>query len=432
MNYEESLAYIEQLNTRGIALGLERMTMLMDLLGNPQEQIRCIHVAGTNGKGSVCAFMDSVLQQAGLCVGRYTSPTLYAYLERFQINGSYMEEAVFAQLLTQVRAACEIMAQHNQDLPTVFEVETAVAFLYFQQQQCDYVLLETGMGGRLDSTNIIKAPILSVITSVSMDHTALLGDNLRDIAGEKAGIIKPGSAVVIAPQEPEAMEVLLEKCSEYDITPVIADLAQLTCEAWSLQGQVFSYKNRKHISIALLGDYQRINAITAIEALGQLQGLEPSLTDAAIEAGILMARWPGRFELIGQKPLFIVDGAHNPAGAQALADTIKRIPKETYRKCWLLMGVFRDKEYRAIGSIVSDCGDTLICFQPPGDRGLKADILAEAMKAYYTEIVITQAAADAVQYVLEHAAEDDMIVSFGSLSTIQAVQTAANDWGCGK
>ena len=159
MNYEEAMAYIEQLNTKGIALGLERITALLNLLGNPQDELNIIHVAGTNGKGSVCAFMDSALQQAGLRVGRYISPVLYTYLERFQINGIYMQELLFAQLLTKVRDACAQMDALGLELPTVFEVETAIAFLYFKEQHCDYVLLEVGMGGRLDSTNVITQPL---------------------------------------------------------------------------------------------------------------------------------------------------------------------------------------------------------------------------------------------------------------------------------
>ena len=211
MNYEEAISYIEQLNTRGIALGLERITALLELLGNPQDTLRVIHVAGTNGKGSVCAFIDSALRQAGMRVGRYISPALYAYLERFQINGAYMPEEEFAQLLARVREACDNMEEKGLELPTVFEVETAVAFLYFQAAGCDYVLLEVGMGGRLDSTNVIMRPVLSVITSISMDHTGMLGNTLGEIAAEKAGIIKESCPVVLAWQKPEAMNVLLAK-----------------------------------------------------------------------------------------------------------------------------------------------------------------------------------------------------------------------------
>ena len=425
MNYEEALRYIEQLNTKGIALGLERITALLERLGNPQDALRCIHVAGTNGKGSVCAFIDSALQHAGLRVGRYSSPTLYRYLERFQINGLDMEPEIFAQLIDSVRIACVQMEQQGLEVPTVFEVETAIAFLYFKQQACDYVLLEVGMGGRLDSTNVIHHPVLSVITSISMDHTAMLGDTLAQIATEKAGIIKTGCMAVVAPQEAEAMCVLEQVCMRCQVTPVIVNMSDCTLHAWDMDGQTFDYGNWQNVTIGLVGEYQRINAAVALEALQLLQQLEPTLDDVAIIHGLAQAKWSGRFEVIGQKPLFIVDGAHNPAGAQGLADTVRRMLADRQVKpnnVWLLMGVFADKAYTTIGRMMSSCGDTLITFCPPGERGLPSALLSEAMQPYYPNIIDMQTPEHAVQYVLEHAADTDMIISFGSLSTIKAVQ----------
>ena len=428
MDYQEAMAYIEQLNKKGISLGLERMEALLQYLDNPQNDLRIIHVAGTNGKGSVCAFIESALQQAGLRIGRYISPSVYDYLERFQINGVYMDTQTFSILLSDVQVACAQMEQHGLELPTAFEVETAIAFLYFKQVKCDYVLLEVGMGGRLDSTNVITHPVLSVITSISMDHTGMLGNTLGEIAAEKAGIIKESCPVVLAWQKPEAMNVLLEKCKECHIEPIIADPLQQYDPEWNIYGQRFSYKDWKQLHIGLIGQYQQMNAIVALEALWVIQEWEPLLDDDAIRQGLLNARWPGRFEVILHKPLLIVDGSHNPAGAQALVDTIKYIPKENYAKCWLLMGVFADKEYKKIGQIMSDCSDTLICFKPSGDRGLKADKLAETMQQYYSNVIIEENAATAVKYVLEHASDGDMIISFGSLSTIKMVEDAVAFW----
>lgn len=428
MDYQESLSYIEQLNTKGIALGLARIAALLDLLGNPQEDVRCIHVAGTNGKGSVCAFMDSAMQLAGLRVGRYISPTLDAYLERFQINGTYIDKQEFAEILTEVRAACEMLSQYSTDHPTVFEVETAVAFLFFKRQQCDYVLLEVGMGGRLDSTNVINNPVLSVITSISMDHTGMLGDTLAAIAYEKAGIIKHGCSVVLAPQEPEAMEVLQEQCKVCDVVPEVVYLADLQQKQWSLNGQIFSYRNWEDVFIPLTGVYQQINAAVALEALQILQKTEPALTERIMLRGLAQASWHGRFEIISDEPLFIVDGAHNPAGALALAETIAQMQSAIDGKLWLLMGVFRDKDYRTIGQIMSRYGDTIICFQPQGERGLESTALAKAMAPYYTNVIVESAAEDAVQFVMGHASAQDIIVSFGSLSTIKSVKDAVTAW----
>lgn len=432
MQYEEAMEYIDQLNTKGIALGLERITALLNLLGNPQDDLQCIHVAGTNGKGSVCAFLDTTLQQAGLRVGRYSSPTLYRYLERFQINGVDMEPQTFAQLLTTVRCACEQMAAENQEMPTVFEVETAVAFLYFKQQQCDYVIVEVGMGGRLDSTNVLKKPLLSVITSISMDHTAMLGNTLAEIATEKAGIIKPGCDVVIAPQEQEAMDVLKAVCNQCEIVPTVVDANNILPGLWSLEEQQFSYGRWNDMHISLVGAYQQMNAAVALEVLQLLQKTEPTLTDNIIEEGLAQTKWSGRFEIIQKDPLFIVDGAHNPAGAQALADTVKQLlHHEALRnnkpKVWLLMGVFADKSYDAIGQCMCEYGDTLIVFQPPGERALPSEQLGEAMKPYYDTIIDAVTPEQAVAYVQANASVRDLIISFGSLSTIKAVQNAVNN-----
>ena len=426
MNYEEALAYIEQLNGRGIALGLERMQALLEQLGHPQKNLRCIHVAGTNGKGSVCALMDSALQKAGLRVGRYISPTLYAYRERIQINGCWIGEAELAGLLTVVKKACDSMAEQNLEQPTVFEVETAVAFLYFQQKSCDYVLLEVGMGGRLDSTNVVEKPVLSVITAIGMDHTAMLGHTLAAIAGEKAGIIKPGCSVVLGPQQAEAMAVLQQRCVDCGVVPVLTEPDQLQILQWSTAGQRFHYRTWRDISIGLLGDYQCINAAIALDCLQVLQQQERLLTDAAVRAGLRQAKWPGRFELIHQKPLFFVDGAHNPAGAQALAETLQK--HFANRKIFLLMGVFRDKDYLEIARIMSRCSDNIYCFQPKQERGLQADVLAAAVQPFYQHVVTADSAEQAVQLALQQAGDDVIIVSFGSLSTIKAVQDAVGQW----
>ena len=426
MNYEESLQYINQLNSRGISLGLERITALLEFLGNPQDTLRCIHVAGTNGKGSVCAFLDSVLQKAGLTVGRYISPTLYDYRERMQINGQWIAEDDLASVLTAVRAACDRMAEQNMELPTVFEVETAAAFLYFQQKQCDYVLLEVGMGGRLDSTNVIKKPALSVIASISLDHTAMLGDSLAAIAEEKGGIIKSGCPVVIGPQRQEAMDVLLKCCERCSVTPALTDANGVQRKEWSIEGQIFSYKNWPNTHISLLGDYQCSNAAIALEALQILQKEQPVLSPEVILEGLKEAKWPGRFEVIHKKPLVIVDGAHNPAGAEALAETLQHFAD---RQIILLMAVFKDKQYTEIARLMSRCSDQICCFPTKEARGLDAAMLAEAVKPFYKHVRVADSAEDAIGQAFEQISGNDkendaIVVSFGTLSMIDDVHSA--------
>ncbi len=426
MNYEEALQYINQLNSKGIALGLERIEALLDRLGNPQKGQRFIHVAGTNGKGSVCAFLDSALREAGLRVGRYISPTLYDYRERIQIDGQYISKQAVASLLTTIQQACVQMERQGLEPPTVFEVETALAFLYFAEQHCDYVLLEVGMGGRLDSTNVISQPVLSVITPISLDHTRMLGDHLAAIAAEKGGIVKPHCPAVLGPQQPEAQAVLTARCQQCGITPLQVDVNQIQKQQWSWQGQRFSYGRWSQLTIGLSGDYQRVNGAIAIEALQLLQKEEPALTDEAIQAGLAKARWPGRFEIIGQAPLFVVDGAHNPAGAQALAQTLQE--HFSGKRIWLLLGVFRDKDYQQIGAILSGCSQTVFCFQPQHERGLEAELLAAAVAPYFQQVQVAESAEQAVQQVLQRADREDVVVSCGSLSTIGAVQRAVQQW----
>ena len=426
MNYEEALQYINQLNSKGIALGLERIEALLDRLGNPQKGQRFVHVAGTNGKGSVCAFLDSALREAGLRVGRYISPTLYDYRERIQIDGQYISKQAVASLLTTIQQACVQMERQGLEPPTVFEVETALAFLYFAEQHCDYVLLEVGMGGRLDSTNVITQPVLSVITPISLDHTRMLGDNLAAIAAEKGGIVKPHCPAVLGPQQPEAQAVLTARCQQCGITPLQVDVNQIQKQQWSWQGQRFSYGRWSQLTIGLSGDYQRVNGAIAIEALQLLQKEEPALTDEAIRAGLAKARWPGRFEIIGQAPLFVVDGAHNPAGAQALAQTLQE--HFSGKRIWLLLGVFRDKDYQQIGASLSGCSQTVFCFQPQHERGLEAELLAAAVAPYFQQVQVAESAEQAVQQVLQRADREDVVVSCGSLSTIGAVQRAVQQW----
>lgn len=426
MKYAEALAFIEQLNSKGIILGLERMQQLLYLLGNPQKGLRCIHVAGTNGKGSVCAFIDSALQYAGLRVGRYISPTLFHYRERIQINREYIEEQDLADLAEQVQAACRKMQQQKQELPTAFEAETAIAFLYFQNKQCDYVILEAGMGGRLDSTNVIEKPVLSVLTTIDLDHTKMLGNTLQEIAREKAGIIKPGCPVIIGPQKPEAENVLQNDCRQKQSVFRQTHRTDITDVYWTEEAQGFSYREWRNVKIRLLGDYQTQNAATALDALYMLQQQEPALTDEAILQGMEGAVWPGRFDIIHRAPFFILDGAHNPAGAQALADTVCK--HFSGRKIHLIMGVFRDKDYHQIAKIMRSCGDSIICMRPPQERGLESSILAQEVQDLYTTVIDAGTAVKAVQYALEQADVQDVIVSFGSLSTIKDVQDAVRQW----
>ncbi len=321
---DAAIEYITTLKGGSINPGLERIADLLETMGNPEKDLRFIHLAGTNGKGSTLAFLYSVLTEAGYRVGRYTSPAVFNYRERFTVGKRMISEKDFVKGTEIVRAAAEEMAEKGKDTPSAFEAETALAFWYFKEKACDIVLLETGMGGRLDATNVIPAPMAAVIASVSYDHMNFLGDTLEKIAGEKAGIIKPGSAVVSAKQHEEAGSVIKKAAEQAKTEYYEVDEGAIKDRkvAKGALYQLFDYKDYKKIKIGLVGKYQLKNAALAIEAAQALRDKGLKITDSALLKGLENAVWPGRFQKVSDKPCVIVDGAHNEEAAERLAESI--------------------------------------------------------------------------------------------------------------
>lgn len=332
------------------------------------------------------------------------------------MNGVYIEPEALAEGMSVIREVCEGMAAEGMEVPTVFEVETALGFWYFKKNGCDFVVLETGMGGRLDSTNAVAHPILSVITSISMDHMAQLGNTLAAIAFEKAGILKPGAPAVIAPQKPAAMEVLLEQCREKGVSPEIVDRNRLTVKERRLfeACQIFDYKQYKNLTIHLSGTYQVENACVAIEAVEALKLENPMRT--AIIQGLARAEWPGRFQCLSEEPLIFIDGAHNEDGAAALRESVEAYFPE--RRKILIMGVFADKDYRAILKEMQSVSKTLISFTPENARGLDSAELKNAAQPYFEQVIDAKTAGNALDIAKRRAKSGDVIIIFGSLSTI--------------
>lgn len=429
MDFKETMEWIGQANMRGISLGLERMRTLSEKLGDPQDDLKIIHVAGTNGKGSVCTMIAGALASAGCRVGRYISPTLFDYRERIQINGEMIGEADLATVMTKVKAAVEAMADEGLEVPTAFEIETAAAFLYFKEKKCDYVVLEVGMGGRLDSTNIIRYPVLTVITKIAMDHMGMLGDTLADIAFEKAGIIKAEVPVVSMLQEDDAMTVIQKQADNNGSKLIIADPADIQIKARRIEEidgrpatvQRIAYKDIEDIVLCLGGTYQTANAAVAIEALRCLPNSVFGLKgrNTCIVEGFGAARWPGRFECIHTKPMIWIDGAHNPDGARALVDSVKNY--FALKKCVIVMGVFADKDYKEILHIVSALSDTIVTFTPENARGLSSQALAQSALPFFDEIVDAQNAEHAVKCAMHLVDEDDVVIVLGSLSTVMTM-----------
>lgn len=416
MDYKEARAYLEEAAKSGSVLGLESMRALLAELGDPQDRLKFIHIAGTNGKGSVLAYLSTVLKEAGFRVGRYISPTLFSYRERIQVNEEYITREALAEQTARIREAAEHMKAAGKPQPTVFEIETALAFLYFVQEKCDIVVLETGMGGDTDATNVVQTSVLEILVSISRDHMQFLGSTLAEIAGHKAGIIKPGTVVVSAAQEPEAMRVIEERAAQQQAVLHIADPAKASGITYGMDAQHFSYGGYEGLKIRLAGIYQIENAVVAVEAVRALQSMGWRITEAQLRRGLEKTVWRGRFTVLNQKPLFIIDGAHNRDAAKQLKASI-----EAYlagRRIIAVCGVLKDKEYEEVLQTVAPCIERMITIETPDNpRALPAKELAEAARRYIHEVHAADSIAEAVaESMAEAEGEDRAVLAFGSLS----------------
>ena len=441
MTYEEARVYLDEVSKYGSVLGLDTIRELLHELGNPQDKLKFIHIAGTNGKGSVLAYISTILSEVGFRVGRYVSPTVVGYLEKIQVDGSWIPEKVFTELVEEVQKAIVRMETNGKASPTVFEVETAIAFLYFQREHCDYVVLETGLGGTLDATNIITTTEVAVFTTISRDHMGFLGNTLEEIARNKAGIIKPGCIVVSAEQKLEVRKVLEETAKRNNAKTLFAEPEKVQIIDESYHGQTFSYKQFTNIHIQLAGSYQIRNAATACEVLYALQEKEKMPAEKKsiksrysieqIRTGFAKTEWRGRFTCVHENPVFIVDGAHNEDAAKLLRETLEKyFPNKHFI---YIMGVFKDKEYEKIVQIMLPLAKKVYTIDLPNkERTLKAEALKQVIGKYWNQAVQAEdffkpedmylavqnmtSIEEAVDTAMQQADKDDVIVAFGSLS----------------
>jgi dihydrofolate synthase/folylpolyglutamate synthase len=425
MNYQESREFIQKISGKGSVLGLETITNLLALLGNPQDDLKFVHIAGTNGKGSTLACLSTVLEYAGYHVGRYISPTLFSYRERIQIDRTYISREDFAEALTEVAEAYHKMEEQKLALPTVFEVETAVSFLYFKKKKCDLVMLEVGMGGRLDATNIIRTPVLTILASISMDHMEFLGDTIEKIAWNKAGIFKPGVPAVSAHQQPGAERVICEEAQKNATTCRFVDLSALADVHYGLEEQSFCYDTFGEIKIHLAGAQQIENAALALEGVRALRKAGYTIPDEAVRNGMSDTSWKGRFSVIHRDPLLIIDGAHNPDAALRLRESILKYFKNC--KKYYIFGVFSDKEYDKIIEITADLAEHIYTVETPDNpRALPAGKLAEAVRRRNPSVEKAESISDAVEKSFAAAGPEDVIIAFGSLSFLSEIEKAVN------
>ena len=422
MTYDEAMAYIEYTNTLGSVLGLTNIKELLKRLGNPQNDVRVIHIAGTNGKGSICAFLDEILECAGFSVGRYISPTVFTYLERFQINRRYMQEDDFAIYLDKVKQAADGMVKDGFDRPTSFETETAVAFCYFKDMAVDFLLLETGMGGLLDATNVCDRPVCTIIASISMDHMAFLGDSLEKIYEQKLGIMKKGVPCVSYPVPEELLSMWQEKKRENgtEDTSVMVSMDDITIMRTGLDGSRYEYGGRSY-SVSVPGIYQVYNSAVAVCTARLMQRLGYGIDDDDIQAGISQTMWKGRFQKISSTPDIYVDGAHNPGGWESLRKNIDQYFAD--RELIYICGVFKDKDYDCMLRMLMPRAKNFIAVQPENPRALDRNVLANLAKQYIDSVYVQEVVDDAVYQAMDIAEDMDapVIIIFGSLSFIGPV-----------
>lgn len=417
MTYEEARQYLDNATLRGSILGLESITTLLSYLGDPQDDLKVVHISGTNGKGSTLAFISTILKAAGYKVGRYISPTVICYEERIQVNEEYITNEALTRLTELVSHAVERMEREKGYSPTAFEIETAIAFLYYRECGCDIVVLECGMGGDTDATNVVKTTLVSVIASVSMDHMGFLGNTLGEIASHKAGIIKKGIPVVTTRQKPEAMESIRKKAYESGSALTVADAGK----AYDIRSQDlrlhFSYNCTKgsyrDLETGLCGAYQIENALLAIEACEALKDLGYSISEEDIRRGLKDTVWIGRFTKIHDDPVIIIDGAHNEAAALKLAETLEMY--FTNRKLMYIMGVLKDKEYDRILDIMLPYASKVVTVTPPNPRALSAKDLADIISSRNVCAVPAGSIKEAVIKAIDTATQDTAILCFGSL-----------------
>lgn len=428
MREKTAIGKIEELNRFGMKLGLERMAALMERLGNPQRKLKALHVAGTNGKGSVCKFLYEALQSNGYRTGLFTSPYIREFCERIQLNGDCISEEDLEQYSQKVLHAVDAMTAAGGESPTEFEVVTAIAFLYFAEKGAQLVVLETGLGGRGDSTNLIESPLATVITSISYDHIDRLGSTLVEIASEKAGIIKPGVPVICNVEDTEAAKVIARTayrngCKLYDMTKIRYRVRSESIYEYEADMNLYG-TDYSGVKITMAGRHQLENLKTALATIEILRksGII-TIERTRLYEGLAKARQPARMEPVGTEPLFLLDGAHNRAGAQALAETVKHF--FAGYKIVMITGMLRDKEISKILDAFTEITDTFIVMEPDNPRKLPAGELQEALQARGMKSQIAETAQEAIS--LAKACKPQIAVAAGSLYLVGTLKGALDN-----
>ena len=408
MTYEEALQYIHAVSWKGSVPGLSRITELMHRLGDPQLGPKYVHIVGTNGKGSTAATLSSILTRAGYRTGLFISPYVIDFRERMQINGEMISREALAAVTDDVRPFAETMT----DLPTEFELITAIALTWFNREGCDIVILEAGMGGEFDATNVIPAPEVAVFTNIGLDHTEFLGPTVEAIAATKAGILKPGCDAVLYPNLPSVEQVLRDRCAALDVPVTVAEPDCLTSLSHDLDGQRLLWQDRV-LHLPLLGEHQRKNLSVVLAVIDRLRCRGWEIPDAAVTEGVAEVRWPGRFEVLGREPLFVLDGGHNPQCMEALLEAAEDYLKG--RALTVITGVLADKDYASMFDRTAVLADRFFTLTPDNPRALSAQDLAQWLGRYGKPVTPCETVAQAVRLALAATPETGAVLAYGSL-----------------
>ena len=421
MNLDQTLNYIHGLYRKGVKPGLHRELQLLEMLGNPHKKLKFVHIAGTNGKGSTASMTASILKKAGYKAGLFTSPFIYRFNERIQLDGSQIPDEKVIELTAYVKQFADTM----EDQPTEFEFVTAMAMEYYAREKADIVVLEVGMGGKIDATNVIGVPEVAVITNIGLDHTEVLGDTVEKIAENKAGIFKEGGHAVVYRGTPGVEEVYENICKERNVSLKKADFDSIVLRSHSLEGQVFDCGSRKDLTLPLLGHHQLHNAAVVLSIADTLIELGYNITEANIREGLRDVSWPGRFDIVGHDPLFIIDGGHNPQCIQALVENIKDYL--TGRRVIVLTGVLADKDYGEMFRPVMELVEQFVCITPLSPRKLDAAELAIHLRNAGATATACETIPEGVKKAVDLAGKDGVVLSFGSLYTIGDLKNALDE-----
>ena len=419
MTPEEALTYIHSVCWKGSIPGLGRTQELLQKMGNPQNQLQFVHIAGTNGKGSTAAMTASILRKAGYRTGLYTSPYIFRFHERMQVDGQCISDEELAEITEFVKPLAESMEDH----PTEFELVTCIAMEYFKRHHCDVVSLEVGMGGELDSTNVIQSPLVAVLTNIGLDHTEFLGDTLEKICETKSKIIKPGTIAVTYREKPSVEAVIDARCKEVGAKWMPADFDSIHLVSASLEGQVFDWGPYLGIHLPLLGKHQLYNAAVVLTIVKALRERGLTISDEAMREGIASVSWPGRFELVARNPLFIVDGGHNPQCIEALVNNVRDYLGG--KRLTILTGVLADKDYGDMYQDMAQYAAEFVAVTPPNPRALPAQELKVYLERFGKPVTACDTVAEGVALAKKLAGADGVVLAYGSLYMVGDIEAAA-------